>query len=99
MNNIRKEWEACRLMKLFEMPIIDKRTQEETYIIFNIELKKDTLVASHVSLSRQQAESEFISAVTLQVDTDFSLDENLQSLHDACIDAIRSSEYFTLREE
>lgn len=99
MNTIRSQMEACTLMKLFEIPVVDTRTQRATYIIFDIELKGDTFVASHESLNKQQEESKFISAVTLQVDPDFSLDENLQSLYDACIDAILSSDFFTLREE
>lgn len=101
MKTIVKQWEACQKIKLFEVPVIDKRTNEATFIIFDIELKpeENAFVAQHEALSKAQADSKYIVCVKTMIDTSFSLNENLQALHDECMSEIEQSEYFMLPTE
>lgn len=99
MNKLLKEWENCRLIKIFEVPVIDKRTGEKEYIIFDISINNDQFIAQHEPLNAPQVESNLIASVQTDIDYDFSLDENLQALHEACTYAIADSEFFELKEE
>lgn len=94
MKNIIKEWEACQLIKIFEIKVVDRRDGTKNYIIFDIEIAGNQFVAQHESLNSEQAASSLIASVKRDIDPDFSLDENLQELYDDCIDAIDRSEYF-----
>ena len=88
-NNITK-------FKLFEISVIDNRTGENTYILFHIELYKNSLIATHEALTDKQAKSKKISFVKIVLDKDFSIDSHFDNLHDNCINAILDSEYYTL---
>ena len=94
-----KEWDAITLMKLFEEKVIDKRTGEEDYIIFDISIQGRSFVAQHVGLTAKQERSKFIATTKIVIDPDFSLDENLQELYSACIDAILYSDFYELSNE
>ena len=92
----KKEWDQVTKMKLFEIEVQDKRTQEIEYVIFDIEIRGKKFIATHESLSKEQENSDKISFVSIDIDPDFSIDENLQELYSACIDAIIGSEFFDL---
>ena len=98
MNNLINEWDAVTKIKVFEIPVIDKRTKEKDYIVFDIDIEDGKFIALHESLTTEQENSDKISFVSIDIDTDFSLDENLQELYSACIDAICESEFFTLAD-
>lgn len=98
MNNLKAQFNSIDKMKLFEISVIDKRTNENEYIIFYISLEKNTLVATHESLTAKQSKSKKISYVKTVLDNCYSLDENLQNLYDNCINAILNSDFFTLND-
>lgn len=90
------DFNAITLDRIFEEEVIDKRTGEVDYIIFNIFIKGKSLVAQHIGMSAMQDKSKKIAYVSVKIDTDFSIDENLQALSEECINAIFESEYYSL---
>ncbi len=98
MKNIIKEWEKCDKIKVFEFKVFNRVTREKEWITFDIELdtENNQFKAGHEALNQAEKDSEYIAYVTSAIDPDFSLDENLQELYDACTDAIELSEFFKL---
>lgn len=87
-------WEAITLIKVFEIEVINKRTTEREYIAFHIALDGSKFVTQHEPLNTEQNESNMIAFIEIDIDLDFSIEENLQELMDACWHAINDSEYF-----
>ena len=52
------------------------------------------MYATHESLTYEQANSEKVAYVSIEIDEDFSLDANLQELYDKCNEAILQSDFF-----
>ena len=98
MKNLKLEFEQCDKIKIFEIEVIDKRTQETEYIIFDIDIDKNSFVASHESLTVKQEKSKKIAMLKMKIDKDFSLDEILQELYEMCINAICISDFFELTD-
>ena len=92
------DFNSITLMKIFEIPVIDKRTNEQEYIIFDIFVNNSFLVAQHESLTNRQAKSKKIAHCKIKIDPGFSIDENLQELYSECINAICESDFFELSE-
>jgi len=101
IQNIINEWDDCNLIKIFEYPVINNRTNEGDWIIFDIQLNEDNLTfeASHIALNEEQSKSDNIPFVSIEIDECFSLDEHLQELESKCSDAIMKSDYFVLGNE
>lgn len=99
MKNLINEFNAIDKMKIFEIAVIDKRTSEREYIIFDIELQKRSLIAQHEALNTRQSKSKKIAFIKIVLDPIFSIDENLQSLYEECKTAILESEFFELAED
>ena len=95
---IKSDFEDCQLIKVFEIPVIDKRTNESEYNLFDISIKKNTMYAQHESLTKKQSKSKKISFVKIVLDPCFSLDHHLQELYEACIMAIIDSDFFQLAD-
>lgn len=98
-NEFLKKWNEITKIKCFEIPVTDKRTNESDYIIFDISTDGETFCAEHVGLTKEQEESKKVAFVSTDIGLDFSIDENLQELYSACIDAILESDFFELKEE
>jgi hypothetical protein len=96
LKTLKEDFNNITKLRIFEIEVINKRTQESDYIIFDIELQKNTLFASHESLNSKQEKSKKISFVKVVLNDCFSIDENLQNLYDECINAILESEFFEL---
>ena len=96
---ILQQFESITKINIFEIAVIDRRTNEREYISFNIEITEDKLQATHEALTKQESESEKIAFKSVEIEGYFSLDENLQALYDECINAITNSEYFELAED
>lgn len=97
-NEFIKAWNEIDKMKLFEIPVMDKRTNEKDYIIFDIFISGRSFIAQHIALTNKEDKSKKIAFIKLLIDLDFSIDENLQELYDNCIFAIINSDYFTLTD-
>lgn len=96
LKTLKENFNNITNLHIFEIEVINKKTQENEYIIFDIELQKNTLFASHESLNSKQEKSKKISFVKVVLNDCFSLDENLQELYEECINAILESEFFEL---
>jgi hypothetical protein len=94
-----KEWENCQLTKVFELEVIDRRTGRKDCVTFDISIKDGCFVSQHEPLNNKQAASKFIASVQTVIDSDFSLDENLQAHYDDCQQAVIDSEFYSLYSE
>lgn len=95
---IREQFENMNTLPMFEVPVTDIRTQEDEYIIFDISIQDNKFIAHHIALNQEQEDSNKIAFCSVDIDTYFSLDENLQELYDECIQSIIDSSFYELRE-
>ena len=98
LKEIKNDWLNCDKIKIFEIPVIENKTNENDFICFDIELRKNTFYAFHVAMTAKEEKSKKIAFQKIVVDPVYSLDENLQNLYSSCINAILQSEFFTLSE-
>jgi hypothetical protein len=94
MKTIQQQFNDLELMKIFEVLVTDKRTNTEEYIIFEIEIVDGEFHATHEALTTKQEQSNKIAYVSIEIDEDFTLDENLQALYSECYDALITSEFY-----
>lgn len=99
LTDIKKQFEESNLFPLFEIEVQHKDTGAEDYIIFDVSIQGGYFVAQHVALTRKEEKSKKIAFKKLVIDTDFSLDENLQELFNICQNAIIESDFYTLPTE
>ena len=85
-----------QLSMTFEEEVTDKRTGEKDYIIFDVMIQGQKLMAQHVGFSAKQEKNKKIAFCSVKINTDYSVDENLQELHEECMNAIIDSEYYRL---
>ena len=95
MKNLIQQFEEITKIKVFEIEVINKNNEKD-YILFDLNITEGNLVAQHEALTEDQELSSKIAFVSIPLDEDFSLDENLQELYSNCIDAISDSTFFTL---
>ena len=98
LQEIKKQFEDCNKMKYFEIEVFDKRSNEDDYIVFDIEIYKNSFFVSFVPLTKKQERSKKVAFIKSKIDDFYSLDENLSDLHDQCIEAICESDFYTLRD-
>jgi hypothetical protein len=96
IEKLKEEFRNLDLIKVFEIEAIHKKTGEAEHICFWIEAKKHSLIAIHPSLTEKEQRSKKIAFKSIVLDASFSLDENLQELHEECTTAILDSDFFTL---
>ena len=94
MIRFENEFNAITLIKVFEPQVIDKKTGEIDYIIFDVSIQGTKFVAQHVAMSTKQEKSKKIAFCSVKIDPDFSIDCNLQELYEECDNAICESEFF-----
>jgi hypothetical protein len=99
MINLLKEWLDCDKIKVFEIPVTDKRDGSRDYLTFDLDIVDGNFVAQHEALNKEQRDSDFIASVKIAIDPDFSLDENLQELYSACVEALAESEFYEMTGE
>jgi hypothetical protein len=92
----KEEFDNINLEKMYEIEVIDNRTNKEDYLIFDIELIEDKLIATHQPTTHEEEKSNKIATVEINLDKFFSLDEHLQELYDECINKIINSDFYTL---
>jgi hypothetical protein len=99
VKKLKEEWDNLDRIKVFEIPVIDKRTGEKEFVVFHILCNGEEFIAQHESLTEIQEKSNKIAFVSIPVDEWFSLDFHLQELHTYCIHAIMESDFFKLDED
>jgi hypothetical protein len=102
MANIQTQFEELDRIKVFEIAVIDKRTNENDHILFDISICDEdgelSFVSQHVGLTQEQEDSDKIAFVSTEIDEDLSLDWNLHEHYADCAQAIIDSEFFTLND-
>jgi hypothetical protein len=96
MEKLQKEWDNVTLSKIFEVEVLDKRTNKIEYITFNISMDNGLFIAQHESMNELQEKSNKIAFTQIEIDSNFGLDSNLQELYSACIDTVMESDFFEL---
>ena len=94
LKDIKREWEACTKIKIFEIKVLDKRTNSLEWLTFDIDIVGRSFIAKHVALTKKQEKSKLVATTKLVIDSAFSLDDNLHNLYCACVDAISASEFY-----
>ncbi len=98
LEELTKEFYNCDKITMFEEKVLDKRTQEDEYVTFNVGIVGRYLCATHVALNQEEEDSPLIANKSIKIDVDFSLDENLQTLYEVCIEALFNSEFYDLEK-
>jgi hypothetical protein len=98
INDLKNQFQNSGKINCFEIEVVTKVTQKQEYIIFNICIQKNSFVVTFESLTKKQERSKKIAFVKQKIDSFFSLDENLQSLYELCINQILQSDYFMLAD-
>lgn len=99
MKTIIEEFKNMNKLPMFEIAVTDLRTKTDEYIIFDISIQDNKFIAHHIALNQEQEDSNKIAFCSVDIDTYFSLDENLQELYDECIQSIIDSTFYELRKE
>ena len=94
LENFKNDFDNIQLMKVFEIEVINKETQDLDYILFDIVIKDNCLIALHEALTIEQTKSDKIAFQSVEIDLDFTLDKNLENLYDACTTAILESDFY-----
>ena len=95
---LKNEFANCDKIKIFEVAVIDKRTNEKDWVVFDISIQGRTMYAQHVALTNKEEKSKKIAFKKLVIDPDFPLDLHLQDLYEICIEAIIDSDFYELTE-
>ena len=98
VQQLKNDFNDITLLKMFEIEVINKETQEQDFIIFDIQLIKNTLFAQHAPLTKKEEKSKKIAFKKIVLDDCFSLDEHLQELYSICIESILISDFYTLAD-
>jgi hypothetical protein len=99
--NIQQQFEKLQsrsIVPMFEIPVIDKKTGEKDYVIFDISVNENEIIAQHVALNSEEESSPKIAYKAVDIDEDFSLDHHLQEIYSECINALISSEFYELHD-
>jgi chromosome condensin MukBEF ATPase and DNA-binding subunit MukB len=95
---ISEQFDSLDKLPMFEIEVIDKRTNEQEYIIFNISLLGSKFMAEHIAMNQEQEDSYKIAYCSIVSSNWLTLDENLEELYFECIEAINNSEFYELPE-
>ncbi len=99
MKPIAQQFEDLKKIKIFEVSVTDKRTNEKDWIVFSIEIDGNNFKATHIGLTEEQEKSDKVAFTVSEIDEYFTLDENLQVLYDNCIQSIIDSDFYELTNE
>lgn len=92
----QKQWDEVTKLKMFEIEVINNKTNENEYIMFDVSIEDDYFVARRDALNFEEQASDKISFSKIEIDYDFSLNENLGELYDACITDIMQGDFFSI---
>lgn len=92
----QKQWDEVTKLKMFEIEVINNKTNENEYIMFDVSIEDDYFVARRDALNFEEQASDKISFSKIEIDYDFSLDENLGCLYDECITDIVQGDFFSI---
>ena len=99
METIEQQFNGCKKIMAFEFMVLNKRTDEIEYLLFNLTISNNEIRANRVALTEGEESGFFITYERVVIEENFSLDEHLQALYQRCIDSICASPFYALAEE
>lgn len=96
LSELKEKFNRYEGFKIFEVSVINKKTNEEDWVCFDISIVKNSLVAQHVALTEKEARSKKIATKKVVLDKDFSINENLLNLYDECLCALATSDFYSV---
>lgn len=100
MKTIIEQFNEIDKIKVFEFEVIDKRTNETEYLIFDIETNNNNeeplFIVSHEALNQEEEQSNKIPRFVLNIDNEVSLDKHLQQLYEDSTNEILWSDWYEL---
>ena len=97
MKNIKNQFSKLNQIPVFEFEVIHSITKKTDHIVFNISIRGNNFRAEHFALNPQEEKSNKIAFKSIEIDEDFSLDENLQELYEECQNAILKSPWYNIK--
>lgn len=94
---IEQQFDNVQKIKIFEIDVQDMYGKTK-YLIFDIEAKEGKFFAYHEPMDFFEIALDKLPYVSINIDEDFSLDENLEALYYACTDKISDSVFYNLAE-
>ena len=99
MGTIEQQFSECKKIMAFELMVLNKRTDEIEYLLFNLTISNNEIRANRVPLTEGEESGFFITYERVVIEENFSLDQHLQALYERCVDAIIASPFYALAEE
>ena len=91
-----QDWNNITAIKIFEIEVFNKLSQDIDFIIFDIFIENDCLIAYHESMTIDDLQSDKISFVSMEIDYNLSINENLVYLYSDCTNKILHSDFYEL---
>lgn len=94
MEKIKKEFQEMidsGRIPLFEIEVT--RNGEQDWILFDISISDDKIIAHHEALTEAEEKSDEIAFKSVDIDPDFSLQWHLEGLMEECQNALMESEF------
>ena len=102
MKTIKQQFHELNLLPLFEIKVIDIRTNETTYLIFNIDTNNNeeepAFIMKYPPTTQDEEESKYIPNTILNIDNEVSLDSHLEQLYEDAYNIIFNSDWYELSE-
>jgi len=88
-NELKQQFAEITLIKIFEVEVVNNKTQEKDWITFNIDANDEGLYA--IPSEDLTEETEKIVPIIVEWDDTFTLDHHLETLYEYCNGAIMES--------
>lgn len=103
MKTIIQQFREIRCLPLFEIKVIDKRTNEIEYLIFNIDTndinkEEPYFIMTYPPTTQEEEESKYIPNTILNIDNEVNLDSHLEQLLEDAYSIIIDSDWYELSE-
>lgn len=99
LKEFTEEFDEITLAKIFEIEVIRKDNGKKDWVVFDIVIDDEIMVANHEPLTEQESKSNKIAFKKVDIDTDFDIDTHLYELYYECTNAIIKSDFFELSNE
>ena len=93
---LQKELEESNKIAIFEIEVLNTKTNEKEFLTFNIEIDEEEIFAQHEPTTKEEEESNKIAFISVEINEVFSLDEHLEDLYNEAINKINESDFFNL---
>lgn len=87
------------ILPIIELPVKNKKTGENDYIIFHIGIREGQMQAIHEALNEDEEASDKMAYKAVDINEDFGLNWHLQELLQKCREALNNSTFFELTED